>query len=227
MNFFAVSENNITEIAHFVSKILNEGGLIIYPTSTLYGFGASLSNKDGLHRINRIKNREAKKPQILLIKFEWISDYIANYEKYLPLLESLWPGPYTFLLPHKIKSPFEPDNLIAFRVSEHAFVNKTLEYIGDPISSTSVNRAGEKPLLKRKKIVDMYSDIADAIVYEQKHLYLPFWNEKKVDDYFSPSTMINAEHFPESVEIIRCGKADLSNIGRIFPNLKVIRSYEK
>lgn len=227
MRYLDLVQENLSETSLFASKALKEGGIIIYPTTTLYGFGALLSNVDGLKRINIIKKRAPETPQILLIDYQWIPKYIQDYERYMPLLEVLWPGPFTLLLPHTIESPFVPDDLIAFRVSDHAFITTLLENTQEPISSTSVNETGEKPLIRRNDIIDRFSDVADLIIYEQEHNYARHWDEEMMKNCSLPSTMINAVDFPEKIDIIRFGVSDLSKVNTLVPDLEVVRSYEK
>jgi tRNA threonylcarbamoyl adenosine modification protein (Sua5/YciO/YrdC/YwlC family) len=123
-------------------KVLKEGGVIIYPTDTVYGIGCDIFNKDALERIFRIKNEANTKLFSFvcsdlkdIAKYARVSDYAYR------MMKHLLPGPYTFILPAaKIvpKKLWTKRKTVGIRVPNHAATLKLVEEVGNPIISTSV-----------------------------------------------------------------------------------------
>jgi tRNA threonylcarbamoyl adenosine modification protein (Sua5/YciO/YrdC/YwlC family) len=129
-------------------EILKNGGVIIYPTDTVYGIGCDIFNKDALDRIFRIKNDSSSKLFSFvcanlkdIAKYAKVSDYAYKSMKHL------LPGPYTFILPAAKLVPkklWSNRKTVGIRVPNHSITVKLVEELGNPIISTSTtNRKGE------------------------------------------------------------------------------------
>jgi tRNA threonylcarbamoyl adenosine modification protein (Sua5/YciO/YrdC/YwlC family) len=129
-------------------EVLREGGVIIYPTYTLYGFGCDIFNKNALERIYAIKNEPTSKlysfvcPDLKDIsKYAKVSDYA--YKK----MKRLLPGPYTFVLPASREVPkklWTKRRTVGIRIPDNPIAIELAKELGRPILSTSVtNRLGE------------------------------------------------------------------------------------
>lgn len=129
-------------------NVLREGGVIIYPTDTVYGIGCDIFNKNAIERIKNIKSD----PDIKLLsficsnlkdisKYAKISDYAYRTMKYL------LPGPYTFIVPAAKQVPkklWGKRKTVGIRIPSHSIALKIVEELGNPIISTSTtNRKGE------------------------------------------------------------------------------------
>jgi tRNA threonylcarbamoyl adenosine modification protein (Sua5/YciO/YrdC/YwlC family) len=129
-------------------EVLKNGGVIIYPTDTVYGIGCDIFNKEALKRIFYIKNDSSNK--LLSFVCANLKD-IANYAKVSDFayksMKHLLPGPYTFILPAaKIvpKKLWSKRKTVGIRVPNHSVSIKLVEELGNPIISTSVtNRKGQ------------------------------------------------------------------------------------
>jgi L-threonylcarbamoyladenylate synthase len=156
------------------SKIYFEGGVFVYPTDTIYGFGANPFNEDSIKRINKIKARESGKLYILLIKdIETLLNYVdLKSEIHMDFLISIWPNPVSVILNlnSKTKNILNSDTA-AFRVPNNRFCLKLLSEIKMPLISTSVNRKDEPPLLDSGQISNEFSSEVDAIFYSDKKSY--------------------------------------------------------
>jgi len=141
-----LSELQIDQVVH----TLQTGGVIAYPTDTLYGLGVDIFNSHAVDKLLTLKGRESHKPisvlypsrQQLLTDFEQLNPYQKR------LVERLLPGPLTLILPLAEKSflrPFTKEGYIGIRVIQHPVINPVLARFGGPISTTSVNPAGQKP----------------------------------------------------------------------------------
>ncbi len=129
-------------------NVLKEGGVIIYPTDTVYGIGCDIFNKDALERIFEIKNDGITKLFSFvcsdlkdIAKYAKVSDYAYRTMKHL------LPGPYTFILPAAKQVPkklWTKRKTVGIRVPKHIVTQKLVAEFGNPIISTSTtNRKGE------------------------------------------------------------------------------------
>lgn len=129
-------------------KILREGGVIIYPTDTVYGIGCDIFNKNALERIFSIKNDGKTK------LFSFVCSDLKDIAKYAKVsdyayrtMKRLLPGPYTFILPAAKNVPkklWTKRKTVGIRIPDHPVALKLAEELGNPIVSTSTtNRKGE------------------------------------------------------------------------------------
>ncbi|EAT13098.1 threonylcarbamoyl-AMP synthase [Bermanella marisrubri] len=130
------------------SKVLQHSGVIAYPTETVWGLGCDPWDPAALQRIVSIKKRDQHKGLILVAGNIGQFDFLLNEinEQQRAKLESLWPGPYTFLVPHKNRvQPLVHGRFstVAIRVSPHPRVQALCKYFGGPIVSTSANYSGQ------------------------------------------------------------------------------------
>ncbi|HVO73143.1 MAG TPA: L-threonylcarbamoyladenylate synthase, partial [Ignavibacteriaceae bacterium] len=157
-------------------RIYLEGGVFIYPTDTIYGFGANPFNEEALERINKIKGREAGKNYILLIKdIENLQKYVElQSERHFDFLLSIWPNPVSVVLNlnEKTKKILKSET-IAFRIPNHRFCLKLLGELQMPLVSTSVNKSSEKPLIDPVLIKENFESDVDVIFYSEKKIFVP------------------------------------------------------
>ena len=128
--------------------ILKNGGVIIYPTDTVYGIGCDIFNPEALNRVRTIKNDpDIKLLSFICPSFKEISDYAKMSDQAFRLMKHLLPGPYTFILPavkHVPKKLWSKRNTVGIRIPDHPVALQLVREIGNPIISTSTtNRKGE------------------------------------------------------------------------------------
>ena len=176
-------------------KIYYEGGVFIYPTDTIYGFGANPFNEEAVNRINEIKGREAGKWYILLIDgIKSLLKYVElKSEKDMDFLISIWPNPVSVILNlnNKTKNILKRDTA-AFRIPNNRFCQKLLSEIKMPLISTSVNKNTQLPLTEHSLIKDNFVSEVKAV----------FYTEKK--SFFDASTIIDL--CGAELKIVRVGK---------------------
>ncbi|APQ18700.1 L-threonylcarbamoyladenylate synthase [Maribacter hydrothermalis] len=126
-----------------VVDILRKGGLVIYPTDTVYGLGCDITNTKALEKIARIKG-------IKLAKANWsfictdlsnLSDYVRQIDTAtFKILKRALPGPYTFILPgnNSLPKEFKKKKTVGIRVPDNSIVKALVEGLGNPIVSTSI-----------------------------------------------------------------------------------------
>lgn len=142
---------------------LKAGGLIAYPTETVYGFGG-LADQAGVDALVRLKGRAPGKPFLLLISG---SAMLARLGLDLtPAASALaarhWPGPLTLVLPggaHRVPDRLRgPEGGVAVRWTPHQGLTRLIAAVGEPITSTSANRPGVPPASSAVEIAREWSD---------------------------------------------------------------------
>ncbi len=129
-------------------EVLRNGGVVIYPTDTVYGIGCDIFNRGALERIFSIKNDGSTKLfSFVCANLKDISNYAKVSDYAYKTMKRLLPGPYTFILPAAKLVPkklWSNRKTVGIRVPNHSITLKLVEELGNPIISTSVtNRKGE------------------------------------------------------------------------------------
>ncbi|MCP4713613.1 MAG: threonylcarbamoyl-AMP synthase [Deltaproteobacteria bacterium] len=149
-------------------SVLKEGGLIVYPTDTVYGLGCDLHNKRALERIYKIKGLAEKSPlSFISPDLSEVSAYAKVSNRAYRLMNKHLPGPFTFILPalkevnrymiHKRKQ-------IGIRVPDSNVCRLLTEELGNPIISTSVPLWREKVLNSGEVIDDYFGKQIDLVL---------------------------------------------------------------
>jgi tRNA threonylcarbamoyl adenosine modification protein (Sua5/YciO/YrdC/YwlC family) len=143
-----------------IADCLKSGGVIIYPTDTIYGLGCDIYQQKAIERICKIKNVDPPKAQLSFIcrDLSNLSDYTKSIDTPLyRVLKNHLPGPYTFILPASKEVPKilkSKKDTIGLRIPDNVICNAIVETLGNPILSASL--PGE--------MVEEYTD--PAIIYE-------------------------------------------------------------
>jgi tRNA threonylcarbamoyl adenosine modification protein (Sua5/YciO/YrdC/YwlC family) len=128
-------------------EILRKGGVIAYPTGTVYGLGCDLTNKKALERVYQIKGIDRKKPlSFLCPDLSEISRFAFVDNTTYRILRRLVPGPYTFILEATKEVPrlvLRKRNTVGIRVPDHPVAQALLDDLGTPIISTSATKNGK------------------------------------------------------------------------------------
>lgn len=126
-----------------VVKVLKDGGLVIYPTDTVYGLGCDITNTKALERIAKIKGIKLEKANFSFICHDLsnISDYVRQIDTAtFKLLKRALPGPYTFILPgnNNLPKEFKKKTTVGIRVPDNSIALEIVRQLGNPIVSTSI-----------------------------------------------------------------------------------------
>ena len=155
-----------------IIKILNNVGLIVIPTDTIYAFTTSIKSKKGLERLAKIKNIKLKKANFSLIcqDLKDISKYTRPFDrKTFKTLKNALPGPFTFILNanNNISKIFNSNKKeIGIRIPNHKFIRTLVEELNHPLICSSVNDEDEiveytkDPLI----IFERYENEVDAVI---------------------------------------------------------------
>ena len=147
--FIKIYENNPNEVAiKKVVEVLKNGGLVIYPTDTVYGLGCDITNTKALERIAKIKGVKLEKANFSFVCSDLghISDYIKQIDTAtFKILKRALPGPYTNNLPgnNKLPKEFKKKTTVGIRVPDNAIALEMVRQLGNPIVSTSIHDEDE------------------------------------------------------------------------------------
>jgi tRNA threonylcarbamoyl adenosine modification protein (Sua5/YciO/YrdC/YwlC family) len=131
-----------------VVDVLRKGGLIIYPTDTVYGLGCDITNTNALERIAQIKQVKLEKANFSFIceDLSNLSDYVKQIDSpTFKLLKRNLPGPFTFILPgnNNLPNVFKKKKTVGIRVPDNNICRAIVRELGNPIVSTSIKDEDE------------------------------------------------------------------------------------
>lgn len=200
-------DENLNDAVEEAARLFFNGGVFIYPTDTIYGFGGNPFNDSVLNRISSIKKRRNWRRYIHLVgSIETLLKYVdVKSEEHFDFLLKIWPNPVSVVLNvnAQTKKVFKTDTM-AFRIPNHKFCLKLLEKTKMPLISTSVNHTGEEPINIPELIIQEFGKDVDAV----------FYSEKK--SFFIASTLIDLSN--QKPELIREGKIKFEEILKKFEN---------
>ena len=140
-------------------KIIKNGGVIVCPTDTVYGFLADATNKKAVEKIFKIKKRPKSKPLPIFIKdIASAKKFVQINKKGEKILRKYWPGKYTFILKRKpaVKLYGVDKKTIAIRIPKHKFLKDLLKKVNKPLVQTSVNISNSRPLNNLRDITAVF-----------------------------------------------------------------------
>lgn len=147
--FVKIYNDNPNEAAlKKVVEVLRNGGIIIYPTDTVYGLGCDITNTKALERVAKLKGIKLEKANLSFICYDLshISDYVKQIDtSTFKLLKRALPGPYTFILPGNNDLPkvFKNKKTVGIRVPDNNIIRSLVNTLGNPIISTSIHDEDE------------------------------------------------------------------------------------
>ena len=158
--------------SNFIKKaveVLERGGIIVYPTDTVYGIGCDLFNKKAIERIYHLKGKERKKPLSFIVpNLKDISTYAMVSDFSYRIMRRLLPGPYTFVLPATKMVPKKIAKVnkktIGIRIPDNKICQMLLEAFPKPIISTSANLSGADILNDPVEIDEELGNLIDLIL---------------------------------------------------------------
>lgn len=153
-----------------VAECLKDGGVIIYPTDTIYGLGCDINQHKAVERICKIKHVDPQKAQLSFIcrDLSHLSDYTKSIDTPLyRMLKSYLPGPYTFILPASKQVPKilqSKKSTIGLRVPDNNICRHILDELGHPILSASLPGEMVEEYTDPEVISEKFGDAVDFII---------------------------------------------------------------
>ena len=192
--------------------LFGKGDLIIGPTETAYGLLADAMNSEAIEKLFAVKNRTFDKPCSIFIKSAEelsIYAYVSNTAA-LQAINSLWPGPVTFILKSRVdhwQGVVSKDKKIGFRCSSHPFIKTLINTVNVPLTATSANLSGEE--------VDSVEDIEKSLGEFVEYMVI----DPELDFACRPSTVVDLSD--GKLDIVREGKIGGEIIRKQFENVKI------
>lgn len=154
-----------------VIKVLKAGGLIIYPTDTVYGLGCDINNLKALERVAQIKGVKLDKANFSFICSDLsnLSDYVKQIDSTtFKILKRALPGPYTFILPgaKTLPHPFKKKKTVGIRVPNNNIALEIVRQLGRPIISTSIRDEDEiiEYTTDPELILEKWDSLVDLVI---------------------------------------------------------------
>lgn len=147
--FLKIYEDKPNEAAiKKVVEVLKNGGLVIYPTDTVYGLGCDITNSRALERLAKLKGIKLEKANFSFVcsSLSNISDYVKQIDTpTFKILKRALPGAYTFILPgnNDLPKDFRKKKTVGIRVPDNNIAIQIVEMLGNPIVSTSIHDEDE------------------------------------------------------------------------------------
>lgn len=186
------------------SKILQNGGLIAFPTETVYGLGVIFDNEQSYERLINVKRRPPEKPFTLMCgSLDDIKKYAYVNELAQKLIDAFMPGQFTIILKAKENLPrwvVSKEGNVGIRISDDKFVQNLIIETGKPLLVPSANRSGENPCHTSNEVKDSLGNDLDAIIIGESVSNIP-------------STIVFVD---DSVHIIRLGEISESEIKNVI-----------
>ena len=150
------------------ATVLKEGGVVAFPTDTVYGLGADIHNPVAVDRIYEIKGRPKGSPlPVLISDISRLSDVVTSLDPFaLHLAELCWPGGLTLVLPTSVPLPdaLLQDGCVGVRVPDDPICIRLIERFGGPITGTSANRTGQAPAIDARQVREQLGKSVDYIL---------------------------------------------------------------
>lgn len=191
-----------------VVECLQNGGIIIYPTDTVYGLGCDIHNKKAIERICRIKGINPEKAMLSCIceDFKILGEYVLHLDNTVfKMMKRVLPGPYTFILEASKNIPrhFQSKKkTVGIRVVDNAIATAIVKALGNPIVSTSLRDDDEiqEYLHDPELIYERYENIVDIVI-------------DGGPGGLEGSTIVDCSKGGDDIVIIREGKGSLEDLG--------------
>ncbi len=162
------SKNPQRRLIRRVVEVLEGGGVIGYPTDTIYGVGCDLFNQEAIRKIHRLKKLEGKKPlSFICSDLKDISRYayVSNYA--YKMMKRMLPGPYTFVLKATKLVPkiaMTKQNTVGIRIPDNKICLALVKELGHPIISTSVYKPDEGLFNEPAEIEERFGKQLDLVI---------------------------------------------------------------
>lgn len=209
---------NMDEVSKFeeLKEALEKGGVIAFPTETVYGLCCKFDSVEGFEKIAEIKGRDVNKPcQVMTHSLEFFEKYTNVNSNELRVANRFMPGPLTLIVHGKKDmlpaQAVNKDYGVGVRIPKYDKLLNLLKYLDFPVLTTSVNKSGEKPLEDVFDIVKDFGPRLDAILVDDDIVYSDI-----------PSTVCDLTN--GQVKIIRKGSITLEDIERVILRNREIKT---
>ena len=150
-------------------KVIKKGGVVVFPTETVYGIGVDSSNEEAIKKLYKVKRRPLSQKISILVgsiqMLEQVTQNISYVEQ--KLIKNFFPGPLTLILHKKDIIPdilTNNEDIVGFRMPQNKVALDIINKLGNPIATSSANRAGEPSGVNLKDIRNSFEDDVDFYI---------------------------------------------------------------
>lgn len=202
---------NLEAAMREAASVIARGGVIVYPTETLYGLGADALNPAAVRNVLAVKKRKDDKPILAIVNSVEMLRRVVAYvpESAEHLMQAFWPGPLTLVFMASAQVPKEltqSTGTIGVRIPSHTFCLELVERCARPLTSTSANISGEPP---HRSIEEIRRALTEGVELFLDAGPLP---ESK------PSTVVSVIHDPP--KLLREGVIDIDRLRDVLPAIQ-------
>ena len=188
-----------------IVKVLKKGGLIIYPTDTVYGLGCDITNTKAMEKVAKIKGVKLNKANFSFICYDLsnLSDYVKQIDTAtFKTLKRNLPGPYTFILPgnNNLPKAFKNKSTVGIRIPDNNIIRDLVKKLGNPIMSTSIYDEDD--------LIEYTTD--PELIYEKWESLVDIVIDGGYGDN-TPSTIVDLSEEGEVV-VLREGKGSIEDL---------------
>lgn len=160
-----IMKEGISESVRRACAVLKGGGIIVYPTDTLYGIGVDPEIPEAVERLYAVKERSGEKAVSLMFSGKemlyLLFKEISILEK--KIIDNLFPGTVTIILNSAVDSQYQGET-VGVRIPKNDFCRELIERYGKPITTTSVNKSGMPPAISASEAKNQFADEIDLIL---------------------------------------------------------------
>lgn len=169
MIFLINEQNPQKRLINKTKEIIESGGVIMYPTDTVYAYGCDIKDKKAIERIYRIKKIDNKKPlSFIFPEISWISEYVRNVSDHaFKIMKKTLPGPYTYIFHASKQIPkmaLTTRKTIGVRIPDNKIPIELTKSLGRPIISASVNTKEGEYIIEPEHLDKEFSNEVDLII---------------------------------------------------------------
>lgn len=169
IDYLNYTENIDLDKLKEISQIIKKGGIVVFPTETVYGIGTNGLNIESISRLYKVKQRPINKPISLLVSSIEMVNMVAKdiTDMEYKLMNKFFPGPLTIILK---KKSIVPDNLtnntdtVGIRMPDNIIAKKLIEYSNAPIATSSANISGKTSGTDINNIIEDFKDKVDYYI---------------------------------------------------------------
>lgn len=158
-------KNPDRKVIWYIAKLVESGGIVVYPTETSYGIGTNAVNVEAVKRLRKIRKPSGKPISIIVSDVEMMRSYGVITRQIETLVKKFMPGPLTIVTDRKKTIPdILNKKEIAFRISSHPIAAMIAKYAGVPVTAASANPEGKPPAFDTKKVMEYFDGKVDVVI---------------------------------------------------------------
>ena len=201
---------------NLASKVIKGGGIVSFPTDTLYALGADATSEQAIKQLYKLKRKDRKEPVAIFIRnVDEANSYVEEISLAAQyLMEQFWPGSLTLIFKsdsEKLRPILSETNKLGIRLSPNRLVTSLLERSGVPITATSANISGRRASATASGVRYYFNNRIELILDGGKAQNL------------LPSTVVDVSS--EQIVLLRAGALPVDSLKKVLPRIKIQKNH--